>query len=288
MLLLPTISAAPETDTALDQAQLYARGLDQVRRLSRGLWTDHNTHDPGITILEAVTFALTELAYRGQFPLEDLLASPADNAANMARQFVTARQALPNRALTVLDYRKLLIDLPGVKNAWLSPASLRYFADPVAATLLRDDPRKPGIRPVDLGGLYRVRIEYLDGVTTDTQRKAVDAGALALLQANRNLCEDFVAIEGVGTQRYSLCAELELTPDADPATIAARLHFDVQNYLTPPVNNYSLQEMLAKRHDDSSPYTVPEIFEGPLLAHGFIDDAELAASGLRVSQASKR
>src|SRR5207247_1748676 len=63
--------------------------------------------------------------------------------------------------------------------------------------------------------------------------------------------------------------------------VAARLHFAVQRYLAPPVNNYRLAEMLAKRHEDGAAYTVQEIFEGPLLDHGFIDDAELAASELR-------
>src|SRR5437867_184393 len=104
MLLLTTISRAPETDPALDQAQLYALGLDHVRRLSRRLWTDHNTHDPGITILELLCYTLTDLAYRAQFPIEDLLATPTDDAANMARQCFTPRQVLPNRALTAADY----------------------------------------------------------------------------------------------------------------------------------------------------------------------------------------
>jgi hypothetical protein len=281
MLLQPTISRAAESDPALDQAQLYALGLDHVRRLSRTLWTDHNTHDPGITTLENATFALTDLAYRAQFPIEDLLASATDNAKNMAAQFFTARQVLPNRALTVADYRKLVIDLRGVKNAWISPAPLRYFADPVAAALRRDDPGTPGIRPVDVRGLYRVRIEYMDEVSSDAERSAVQASVLTLLQANRNLCEDFVPIEGVANQWYSLCAELELTPDADPVKIAARVHFEVERCLAPPVNNYSLAEMLAKRHEDGTAYTVQEIFEGPLLDCGFIDDAELAASELR-------
>src|SRR5437773_1068335 len=262
MLLQPTISRAPESDPALDQAQLYALGLDHVRRLSRRLWTDHNTHDPGITALEYATYALTDLAYRGQFPLEDLLSTATDNAKNMAEQSFTPRQVLPNRALTVADYRKLVIDLVGVKNAWISPAPLRYFADTAAATLRRDDPGKPGIRPVDVRGLYRVRIEYMDEVTTETARKKVNADAFVLLQANRNLGEDFVAIDGVENQWYSLCAELELTPDADPVKVAARLHFAVQRYLAPPVNNYRLAEMLAKRHEDGAAYTVQEIFEG--------------------------
>ena len=118
MLLKPTNNSLAEIDPALDQSQLYALGLDDVRRFSRQLWTDHNTHDPGITILELLCYALTDLSYRAQFPLEDLLATPTGNAQNMASQFFTAREVLPNRPLTIPDYRKLLIDLPEVRNAW--------------------------------------------------------------------------------------------------------------------------------------------------------------------------
>ena len=281
MLLTPTLSRAPETDPALDQPQLYARGLDHVRRLSRRLWTDHNLHDPGITTLELLCYALTDLAYRARFPLEDLLASPADSAAAMAGQFVTAGQILPGRPVTVGDYRKLLIDLPGIKNAWLHPAPQRLYADPVKATLLTAPSKEAGVRPVDLKGLYQVRLEYMDDVTTAERRAAIDAAALATLHANRNLGEDFVAVEAVEGQDYSLCAELELEGDADTDRVAARLAYDVQRYLAPPVHNYSLSEMLDRRHADGSPYTVAEIFEGPRLDHGFIDDDELAAADLR-------
>ena len=97
MLLKPTISPLPEADPALDQRQLYARGLDHVRRLSRRQWTDHNVHDPGITTLELLAYALTDLAYRTRFPIEDLLAAPDDNAAAMEGLFARASRILPGR-----------------------------------------------------------------------------------------------------------------------------------------------------------------------------------------------
>jgi hypothetical protein len=281
MLLIPTISRTAETEPALDQRQLYAIGLDHVRRLSRRLWTDHNIHDPGITTLELLCYALTDLGYRAQFPVEDLLAGKTDNAAAMAGQFFTPRQILPNRALTRNDYRKLLIDLKDVKNAWLAPATERYYADTIKGVLLRSDPGVPGIREIDLKGLYQVLVEFDESVTTDARRAEIKAAALTLLQANRNLCEDFVGIDEVQDQYYTLCAELELEPAADQAQVAARVQFDVEQYLTPQVLNYSLSDMLAHQHADGTPYSVAEIFEGPLLQHGFIDDGELAAAKLR-------
>ena len=120
---LPPISTAPEADPAFDPRALFDEGLAAVRRLSRGLWTDHNTHDPGITMLEVACYALTELAYRHSLPIEDLLAAPGEGAAQAMARLHLPRAVLPNRALTGLDWRKLLIDLPDVKNAWIEPVT---------------------------------------------------------------------------------------------------------------------------------------------------------------------
>jgi hypothetical protein len=281
MLLSPTITAAPETEPALDQKQLYALGLDHVRRLSRRLWTDHNLHDPGITTLELLCYALTDLAYRSRFSVEDLLATSADNAANMAAQFFTPRQILPNRPLTERDYRKLLIDLPNVKNAWVYPVTPVLFADTRRAQLLREDNREPTTRPVPIRGQYGVRFEYMDHVTSQIQKDEVCAAADELLQANRNLCEDFVAYEEVARQPYSLCAEIELAPDADQVEIAAQISFQVSRYLAPPVHCHGLSHMLLSKAEGGCGRSVAETFEGPVLQHGFIDDDELDAAALR-------
>src|SRR5438552_326933 len=135
MLSQLTIPKDRTSEAALDQEQLFAVGLDLVQRLASRIWTDYNVHDPGITTLELLCYALTDLSYRAEFPVKDLLASETNNADETANQFFTARRILPNRALTLLDYRKLLIDLAGVKNAWLQPAALSYYADTVAGKL---------------------------------------------------------------------------------------------------------------------------------------------------------
>lgn len=280
MLMKQKISGTANSETALDQRQLFAIGLEHVRRLSRKLWTDHNIHDPGITTLELLCYALTDLAYRAKFPIQDLLATETENGRNMAGQFFTARQVLPNRPLTSNDYRKLLIDMAGVKNAWIAPADERYYASPVSGKLSRE-PGADRLCEVKLRGLYRVLIEPDENVTSEAQRIELAAAAMSLLQANRNLCEDFTGVTMVEDRYFSLCAELELEPGADQSDVAAKLVFEVGNYLSPPVINHSLSEMLDRKHADGSPYTAAEIFEGPLLLHGFIEDADLEDSKLR-------
>lgn len=41
--------------------------------MGSSLWTDYNIHDPGITILEALCYALTDIAYRAGWDINDLL-----------------------------------------------------------------------------------------------------------------------------------------------------------------------------------------------------------------------
>ena len=149
---LAPISAAPQTDAALDPRALFDEGLATVRTLARAVWTDH---DPGITMLELACYALTDLAYRHTLPIADLLVASGDSPAQAAERFHAPRAVLPNRALTELDWRKLLIDLPDVKNAWLRPNRQRYIADPVKAVLRHPDPAVPLAaweRPVELRG----------------------------------------------------------------------------------------------------------------------------------------
>jgi uncharacterized protein len=286
MLYQSTIPKKSSADAAFDWEQLYDLGLKHIQRLANRVWTDYNIHDPGVTALELLCYALTDLSYRASLPIEDLLATPIDNDENMQDQFFSASRILPSRPLTVLDYRKLLIDVPAVHNAWLQAVDLKYFADPVTVEfgtrqLRRTKPDLPGVTEVRIAGLYDVIIEYSAEVTTDVQKDEIKQKIRQLLHRHRNLCQDFRDIREIDTQSFIVCSELQLTPEADPARIKAEILFQVQQYLAPPVQRYSLSQMLARQHPDGTPYTADQIFDGPFLNRGFIDDGELAQSELR-------
>ncbi|GAB7025104.1 hypothetical protein [Geotalea toluenoxydans] len=264
-----------------DHRHLFEIGLQHVQRLSHRIWTDYNIHDPGITILELLAYALTDLSYRASLPVKDLLAAPADNEKNMQGQFFTARTILPNRPLTLLDYRKLLIDLKGVRNAWLEKCPVTYYADIAAGELSHSRPAHHG-REVAVQGLYNVIVDF---ESNDPQeQKEAEELVRKTLHGNRNLCEDFVSIMKVETEEFNLCCEIEVAPDTSDAgliEVAAKILFMVEQYFDPPVRNYSLSEMLEKKKPDGSRFRVDELFEGPRLDCGFIDDYELAKGALR-------
>ena len=98
----------------LDYEVLRAEGILHLENLATELWTDFNTHDPGITMLELLCYAITDLGYRTRkLPIGDLLAGGGDGA------FFGPTEVLPCAPVTALDYRKLLIDVTGIKNAWV-------------------------------------------------------------------------------------------------------------------------------------------------------------------------
>lgn len=66
-----------EKDRTLPASQDYhfllKEGMKYVEQLGNKFWTDYNPHDPGITILEVLCYAITELGYRADFKINDLI-----------------------------------------------------------------------------------------------------------------------------------------------------------------------------------------------------------------------
>ena len=114
--IITAISKFAPGDISMDFEQLRTEGISHLEDLATYIWTDFNAHDPGITILEVLCYAITDLGYRANLPIEDILASGANGTS---QQFFSATSILPICPVTRNDYRKVLIDFPGVRNAWV-------------------------------------------------------------------------------------------------------------------------------------------------------------------------
>ena len=69
-----------ELSKGMDYLHLKRLFIDYAQELSGDTWTDFNEHDPGVTILENISYALTELSYKTQFDFEKLLFAPIKNS----------------------------------------------------------------------------------------------------------------------------------------------------------------------------------------------------------------
>ena len=117
------IPATPPENPGLDYDWLKAEGTRRIQASAGKVWTDYNESDPGVTTLEQLCYALTELSYRAELPLEDLLIAEPGGGIDARRQALyPARDIFPTNPFTEHDYRRLLIDrVPGVENAWITP-----------------------------------------------------------------------------------------------------------------------------------------------------------------------
>ena len=270
----PTISTQNPIDPAMDYNALRAAGIQWLEQTASSIWTDYNVHDPGITTLELLCYVLTDLSYRCSYSIPDLLATETDTANNIQKQFYSAKQIFPNRAVTINDYRKLLINIEGVKNAWIQKTAKQIFADITNKHLSHQQPLSRKWEPVVLNGYYNVLLEF-DTNVAEGDKNGIIKEAKTLLMVNRNLCEDFLNIDEISSEPFILCAEIEIDAAADPFDTLASIFFNVQLFLTPLIKFYRLAELFAEN------YTSDKIFEGPWLSGGFIKDEDLLASDLK-------
>jgi hypothetical protein len=193
----------------------------------------------------------------------------------MHKQFLTAAQILTSGPVTENDYRKIFIDLQNVKNAWLSKASVSYTVDCKDSEIVKklSNQNHPS-KEIQLNGLYDILLE-LDENLSETQKKNTLKEVKSLYHRNRNLCEDLNSISLVPQQEIMICADIELENVADIEAVFAQILFDLEQYLTPNIKRYSVKDLFKKG------YTAEQIFEGPILKNGFIDDEELENAKLR-------
>lgn len=424
-----TILKQPTLSPGEDYNLLRRKGMEYIEQLGKKLWTDYNIHDPGITILELLCYAITDLGYRTSLDIKDILAEPAGTEPNPARQaFFTARDILTTNPWTKPDYRKLLIDIDGIKNGWLfckeCPCDEMFLYANCAKSTLQYTTTE---HEIIVKGLYDVLIEFEDeegigdlnsgkikynfsfitGVSpnqkfataaieirlpdwqhieadkatykafrginsqvktvtvkfisgnkndnvnipqselarafrnplyvtiaveflpdknipattatldltdipftvwfsSDDDRKALqltdladamgDASASGIiskyldkikkadevirvtkqeLHGHRNLCEDFCTIKAIAVEDIAICADMDVTPDADIEQVLAQAYYLIDQYFSPDIKFYSLKELL----DAGTP--VESIFEGPQLNNGFIDNDQLTTTQLK-------
>ena len=252
----------------MDYTRLRAEGQRLIAGLAGRTWTDYNATDPGITLLESLCYAITDLGYRLGFAMPDLLAGAPDRRSS-GKQFFSAREILTVNPLTVIDYRKLLIDINGVRNAWLEKAAdaeTPVVYEPASVSLSFPHGAIETGRPHKLNGLYSVLLE-LDG---SEKRSVVIHEAEKRLRQFRNVGEDFAQVRVLSDAELTIKADIEVRRNADINEIFARVYNSLDNYLSPMPTFHTLDEWLA------SGRAIGDIFNGPPLEHGFLDDAELS------------
>lgn len=257
--------------------KLRREGIEYLGKLSGKIWTDHNVHDPGITILEILCYAILDLGYRTNLPAIDLFSTDPNSKSQPG--FFTPAKILSNNPLAIIDFRKMLIDIPGVVNAWLEVNEEFDVESRATGETVVPCEQKAGKFPVHyLNGLYNVYVE-LEELSED-EKKAVLDDIKEALMAHRNFCEDFLNIKVLCHEPIGICADIEIKEGADPEKIYLAVIDAVQDFLSPLPKFYSLETLLVERKKSiesifaGRPYNVKK-------GHGFIDTEEFEKLQLR-------
>ncbi|MGO4711439.1 hypothetical protein [Bradyrhizobium sp. 2TAF24] len=255
---VPTVIPRQPADPDLAYDTLRAAALQFIETTASDSWSDVNEHDPGVTTLELLCYAVTELGYRAGFPVADLLAGP-HGTIDMRRQALhTPRRILPSAPVTLNDYRKLLMDrVPGLANVWLVPVETQQ-----AVT-----------------GLYDIDLHASDLESCRCEGAPADprlAQVLGVFVRHRALCEDVRHVRLLQPVRTTLSATADIAGHDEPESIAADLLYRAGQFLAPEIRRRPLANRLA------AGLTTSQIFDGPLLRNGFIDDADLQPRSSRI------
>jgi hypothetical protein len=250
-------------DGASNYEQFQKEGITLLQKLSSEEWTDYNEHDPGVTILENLSYAFTDITYKTQLPIKDILTESKGHPLKSGDNgFFIPSDILTTNPITVEDFRKVFIDqLTNVKNVWLKLQN-------------QDQEDLPShINPNNLKGLYHLFIELYDYSsdmeTYAEEKNRIISEARSLFHQHRNLCEDLYDVTIFEPFHLQMELTLNLNSSVNGEDVLARIYYIIDDFLTHEVLFYSLWELQDQNENINS------IFNGPLLENGFIKESEL-------------
>lgn len=115
-----TICKSQHQDNPNSYERLFQLGLTYIQQLSGKVWTDYNIHDPGITILEQVCFALTDIIYRSDFQTANYLADENGYIDFALQGMFSVEQILKPPPQQTEDYELWLEEtIASLQKAWV-------------------------------------------------------------------------------------------------------------------------------------------------------------------------
>lgn len=235
----------------LSAEALKQEGLEALQAASGNLWTDFNLHDPGVTILEQLCYALTDLIYRSGFDPAEILSAPSGAIDYKNLALSPPEEIYPSQAITINDYRKIIFDaIPEIDYVWM-----RSDTD-------RDGPSQ---------GLYAIYVKINEVLASSdglARQAEVVEKVKKIYTAHRNLCEDLQSVSIVPHRYYSLHGTIEIDGAKALPDLLAELYFRCSRIVTPVIPFQSYDHALREKRLET-------LFTGPITPHVYVDEADL-------------
>ena len=247
-----TVSKANYDIHSLDYEWLREKALAFAQQFSGNTWTDYNYHDPGVTFLEQFCYAITDLAYRTQFPITDLLYIKNDKDHLKSDNLLFPPSKLfPSSPVIINDYRKLLIGkIPEIKNCWVDP--------------VKDD-------AAGYQGLIDILVQSGKELNENEKQELITK-IKNEFNANRLIGFDINEVVIMTGVKISLRGKIQIDPDIVGELLLAQIFSKINEFLNPEIKFQHPDDLL---NDGVDPNIV---FQGPSLPFGYISDADLKPS----------
>lgn len=228
---------------------LYDEGIALIQKYSGGIWTDYNYHDPGVTILEYAVYALMDLSYRTNLPVEDLFFLGVDDFDSERNNLLAPPEVVfHSDPYTASDYRRMIIDrVRMVKNVWVNP--------------VKDD--ASGYK-----GLMEVLIQSREDLDEE-QRERLYREVSSLFYAHRNLGCDLGRLVLLEAVPLTIAGTIHIDVDAIGEYVLSKVYAELDNYINPEVAFSDPYELIREGHPTD------EVFSGPRPVHGLILKSQL-------------
>ncbi|MCP4285377.1 MAG: hypothetical protein GY792_13130 [Gammaproteobacteria bacterium] len=242
----------PDELDELSFSALRRLGIALAQELAAESWTDYNLHDPGVTLLEQICYALTDLVYRTEFDVADHLSSP-DGEIDFERLGLELPEHIfPCRPTTVMDYRRAILD----KVAAIDDVTIR--------------PKRKDAAGVNLpNGLYEILLRPRPG-TGEKDRARIRTEVERSYSQLRNLCEDVQEITFVSEIEFEVHAVVEAGRGRDPEEILAEVYHRCAEQVASRARFYPFEN--ARRAD----LTLEDVLTGPLGQSGYCDEEDFS------------
>lgn len=242
MVEIPGIKYDFQLPPSMDYALLRKEGIRYIQELAGKIWTDYNEHDPGVTILEQLCYALTQLGYKTNMDIRKLMFSGSDEEETCRSNAIfPPQEVFLTGCVTVSDFRILLINhlkKEQVHNVWLRPAKNSH-----------------------VNGLLDI---YVRTSAPSSEHDRIEKRIREVYAGHRSLGEDINRVIILKPEVIEINATIDINEDVSPEKVLAEIFFKVNEYFSPPIINLSFLDLIR------AGIGYEEIFNISSFEHGFI------------------
>ncbi|CAM1367361.1 conserved hypothetical protein [Tenacibaculum sediminilitoris] len=249
--------------------KLKELGLAYIQKNNDNTWTNLNPSDPGVTILDQLCFAFTELGYCNDFSIKDILTNKEGELV-VKNQFYLPENILTTSPITINDFRKYVVDkVKELINLQITPVKSQCNVYSVKVLINRRIDKEKLIETVTINNEEKE-------ITVKSQEEIILENTFFVLNSCRNLGELFLYPTAFKAKKHQVYGQLEIESGYDINTILIEIEIAINNYVFPKLIQEGYNELKKEKE------TTNTIFNGPKLKNGWIVESNMRPKRNRI------